>query len=430
MADQRWTNPRTWIALLLLVTVLTACGGDEAEPAADDGAGEPNADSASPSETPSSSAPEVPVVSTSEAPAAPPPDVDPPDELGAFEVGHVAFEAVDTDRDGRTIPIDIWYPVDPGTAGDAAAANLPLAPGIGLESEVAVDGAPVSERADQPLVVFSHGYEGINTQSLDLMETLASHGFVVVSPEHVGNSQSSPGDPFDAAAANRVPDVSLVIDTMVERNQDPADPFFDRLDENRVGVAGHSFGAMTAIGTTAGWAGAEPDPRVVAIVPISGVIDGELQSDERSGPYAGFTSSQLGAVEIPVLLMGGTEDENVPVENNTIAFEQLTGSPAVANVAITGATHTHFANVCTFGELLIGLGIAEEAWPDIGAADLVEPYGATCSPDVFPIEEAVRLQNLYTVAFLRRHQLGDEDYAWYLTEDFAETEPAITFESR
>ena len=42
------------------------------------------------------------------------------------------------------------------------------------------------------LLVFSHGYRAINTQSTDLMEALASHGFVVASPEHTGNAQGSP----------------------------------------------------------------------------------------------------------------------------------------------------------------------------------------------------------------------------------------------
>ncbi len=359
-----------------------------------------------------------------------PPDVDPPDELGSFEVGHTSFTAIDVERGNRSIPVDVWYPVDPGTSGAAEPTSLPLAPGIGLDSEVAVENLPVSDRRDQPLVIFSHGYEGINKQSVDLMETLASHGFVVAAPEHVGNSQSAPGDPFDVAAANRVPDVSFLIDTMTAKHREAADPFAGRLDEEHVSVVGHSFGAMTAIGTAAGWAGAEPDPRVVAIVAVSGVIDGELQQDDRSGPNAGFRSSQLEGVEIPVLLMGGTEDVSVPIANNDLAFDQLTGAPSVDKVSIVGATHNHFAAVCTFGQLLLDLGLTEDQWANVGAADLVDPYRSTCGPDAFPIDEAVRLQNLYAVSFLQRHQVGDERYGWYLTDEAATREPDVEFESR
>ncbi len=425
---------RDWIRVAVvgaaLLLVLAACSDGSSTADEDPEDADVPTERSGPSTTGDTSAVVEGAAADGDDDQAAPPDIDAPDALGPFEVGHTSFAAQDDDRGGRSIPVDVWYPVDPGSAGDAPATNLPLAPGIGLESEVAVENPPVSDRPDQPLVVFSHGYEGINTQSVDLVETLASHGFVVASPEHTGNSQASPGDPFDEAAANRVPDVSFLIDAMIERNGNPDDAFAGRLDGDNVAVVGHSFGGMTAIGMAAGWAGAEPDPRVTAIVPISAVIDGDLQQTERSGPNAGFTANQLAAVRIPVLLMGGTEDVSVPVENNDLAFEQLTDAPAVGKVAITGATHTHFANVCTFGELLIDLGIGEEAWPDIGAADLVEPYRATCTPDVFPIDEAVRLQNLYAVAFLKQHQLGDEDYGWFLTEAFAETEPDVTFEQR
>jgi len=213
---------------------------------------------------------------------------------------------------------------------------------------------------------------------------------------------------------------------MLSRTADPADVFFGALEEERIGVLGNSFGAMTAIGTAAGWAGADLDPRVDAILPVSAVIDGELQSDERSSPNAGFTQEQLERITVPTMLMGGTEDVNVFLENNEIAFSQLVNAPVVYRVDIIGANHTHFAEVCQIGDFLIEIGIGPDQWP-VFAADLIDPYEATCGPGVFPIEEANRLQNLYTVAFFRRHILGEEGYDFYLTPEFADTEPAINF---
>lgn len=357
-------------------------------------------------------------------------EVEAPDDLGPFEVGHTSFVAVDSERGGRALPVDVWYPVDPGSATGAANASLVLAPGIELRSTVSFEDSPVSNRREQPLVIFSHGYEGTNKQSVELMEVLASHGFVVAAPDHVGNSLFEPGDDFDVAASNRVPDVSFLIDTMVAKNADVSDPFGGRIDVGRVGVIGHSFGAMTALGTAAGWAGAVPDPRVVAVVAISGVIDGDLQLSEREGPNAGFSAAQLAEVKIPVMLMGGTEDVNVPIANNDIAFEQLIKAPVVNKVSIVGATHNHFAAVCTFGELLLGLGLNEDQWAGIGASELVEPYRTTCGPDAFPIESAVRLQNLYSVAFLKRHQIGDERYERFLSVEAATLEKVVEFEAR
>ena len=75
----------------------------------------------------------------------------------------------------------------------------------------------------------------------------------------------------------------------------------------------------------------------------------------------------------------------------------------------------------------IDSGITQESWPSLGAEALLAPYEATCSPEAFPIEEAIRLQNLYVVSFFKRHLLGQIEYDDYLTTDYANTEPAIGF---
>ncbi|MBW1907491.1 MAG: hypothetical protein JRJ24_19770, partial [Deltaproteobacteria bacterium] len=131
------------------------------------------------------------------------------------------------------------------------------------------------------------------------------------------------------------------------------------------------------------------------------------QSDERPSPNAGFTEEQLARITVPVMLIGGTEDINVPIGNNELAFAQMVNAPEVYKVDVIGATHNHFAAICPIANTLIDLGLGPESWPGIGAEALIEPYETTCGPDVLPIEEATRLQR-------------------YLTQEFAETEPKIT----
>ena len=355
--------------------------------------------------------------------------VDAPDQLGIYSVGHQRFTIVDTARGDRSIPVDLWYPVSPEQSG-GDATRYSLAGPIGLDSKVAFEEPPALNATDLPLLVFSHGYGGINTQSVTLVETLASHGFVVASPEHTGNAQGSLDDTFDAAAANRVPDVSSVIDSMLERSADSADLMYGRLDGGPIGVVGHSFGGMTAVGVAAGWAGASADARVQAIAPISAVIDGKLQGDTRDSPNAGFTADALGQIDIPVLLLGGTKDTSVPIENNQLAFDQMIDTPIIYKVDVIGANHTHFANVCDIGELLLDMGVEQDGWAGLGAEDLIDPYNATCTEEVFPVTEAIRLQSLFVVAFFKRHLLGVTGYGQYLTADYAVNEPDVAFDSR
>lgn len=411
-----------WVALAVLGQVAcTSSGGTDdpmvqvdngapsqpPPPAPDDTAPQPASDAGAPS--PEGALPETPAY--------------PPGAPGPYAVGHLSTEAVDDARGGRTLPLEVWYPVDASGAGAYPRTQYPLfEPILSLESELAREEAPVAEASDLPLVVFSHGYGSVNIQSIPLMETLASHGFVVVAPEHIGNSQGASEDDFDTAASKRVPDAIFVVDHMQARSQEPGDAFHTRLGA-RVGLVGHSFGGMTALGTKVGWAGAEPDARVGAIVPISAVIDGDLQEDDRGGPNAGFTEEQLARADAPVLLVAGTEDVDVPAENNAIAFDQLINAPAVYRLDIVGANHTHFANVCTFGDTLIANGIVEATWPLIGAGELVEPYEQTCTDTAAPVEEVDRLLGLFTVAFLRYHLLDEPEYAPYLTSQFAGQEP-------
>ena len=355
---------------------------------------------------------------------------EPPTALGSHKVGYLTFDATDASREDRNLVIDVWYPADAQAAVSAKPATYPLSAIFGMESEVALEDVGVESSKSLPLLVFSHGYGGINRQSIALMEALASHGFIVAAPEHTGNAQNSLTDSFDVAASNRVPDLSFVIDTMLARHQDSEDIFFGRIDEEFIGALGHSFGGMTTLGSACGWANAPADMRVKAIAPMSAVIDGDLQQAQRDSPYAGFSAEQLGSITVPTMLVGGTEDISVPIENNNIAFGQIIQAPILYKVDIAGANHTHFTNVCDIGDFLIETGFPKENWENMGAADLIEPYERTCSENSFPMGEFNRLLNLYVVSFFKAQLMGESVYEDYLTPDYAASEPAINFEAK
>jgi predicted dienelactone hydrolase len=342
--------------------------------------------------------------------------VDAPDAMGPYSVGHVRMEFIDVLRDNRSLPADIWFPAAKADIGDAINTIYPLQGPLGIESIVSFDDVPAAPGERRGLLIFSHGFGGTNTQSTALMEQLASQGFVIVSPEHTGNTNSDRSDPNPAA--NRVPDVSFIIDSLLALNDSQGDRFFETIDANKIGVLGHSGGGFTSIGAVTGYESTPADARVKAIMPISAAIAGSYSADD------------LALVSVPVLLMGGTLDTSVPITLNDFAFEALVSAPQVLQVDVVGATHTHFANICDIASWLIENGLTPDLWDSIGAAALTAPYLDTCSEDAFPIGRVLRLQNLYATAFFRYHLNGETGYGKFLEQGYAESELDIKFKSR
>ncbi len=335
----------------------------------------------------------------------------PPDQPGELAVGHFQATIVDASRDDRPLPLEIWYPAD-SVAWDAAVdfTSYPLVGDQGITSTVSKDVLLLPAESSYPLIVFSHGYGGVAIQSIRLMEHLASHGFVVVAPSHTGNIQgdTSSSDP----EADRYPDVAFVIDVMAYANVIPGNAFFGHVDANNCGVVGHSFGGMTAMFMAAGYGEFPADSRVKAIMPVA-------------ASSARLSDSQIARITIPTLLMVGTLDD---LQAETIrSFGLIQSAPDLFRVDVIGANHTHFANVCDIGQTLVDIGWAVETWPSRGVGVLVPIWESTCVPPAFSIEEATRLQNLFAAAHFRTYLSGDEEYASYLTSDYAENEPDIVF---
>lgn len=106
-----------------------------------------------------------------------------------------------------------------------------------------------------PVMVISHGL-GSDRQSFQyLAEHLASHGFAVLVPEHSGSNAKHMeallrGEAQEIAKpeefADRPLDVSFLLDTLEKLSQTDAQ-FRDRLDFDRIGAIGQSFGGYTVL---------------------------------------------------------------------------------------------------------------------------------------------------------------------------------------
>ena len=218
---------------------------------------------------------------------------------GSYKVLMKRGEFVDEARyneDGsvRTVPFKLYYPS-----------------GEGIEKA--------------PVIFWSHGYGGSRDGASFISRHLASLGYVLVHLTHYGTDSSlwegKPGHPWDVlrklkisreTTINRFYDVPFAFDQMISWAQENPD-VGAIMDFERVGMSGHSFGAMT----TQVMAGMKfpnaqqelfeiREPRFSAGILYSPVPIGHLTDVEPGQLYGG--------IDIPLLHMTGTDDAS-PLED-------------------------------------------------------------------------------------------------------------------
>ncbi|MFT6231979.1 MAG: putative dienelactone hydrolase [Myxococcota bacterium] len=306
-----------------------------------------------------------------------------PDEIGPLAIGTLEDE-VSGDTD---LPLQVWYPTL--TTGQprfvfAASAELGTAQ---------ADVAPICE-TPRPVVMFSHGNGGVRYQSVFLMEHLASNGFIVAAPDHVGNTLfDGEGSPRGEIAVRRPQDITRSFDRLVARSADEADPLAGCVDTDAgYAMVGHSFGGWTTLVLS----GAEPDLDALAthcetdgdfLCALTDAWDGPTNAAADSRIWAaipiapvGFTSLGVGlqAVAVPTLVIGGFEDTLTEwdVEVGPI-YDRLTTEPrGLAGLERTG--HYAFTNFCFDG-----------LFPN-------------CGGDILPLTDVYRITNGLALSWLRQ----------------------------
>ena len=367
-------------ALLAATSLLAACGDsddDTSSPATTDEAAEQETDAGSETEDETEDGTE----SEPEAPA--------PDRPGPYAVGRSTQQVTDPQRPERTLTVEVWYPA----ASAAEPTSYELIPGVAFDSDLSTVDAQPSDEAPFPVVVFSHGSGGLRQQSATIVETVASHGFVVVAADHAGNTAIDrllgTETEFGVSARNRVLDVGLLLDEL------EAGRLAGGLaDTEQIGVMGHSFGGFTALAVAGGYEDIAADPRVDAIVPLA-------PASSR------LTDEALTSIGIPMLIVTGSDDATTPVEDQSTRPLELASGPATF-VEIEGGSHEVVTNIC---DILAAVSAPGAEVPDgtIEAARALA--GETCDPGAaVDVAQAFDITERYAVSFFRQHLAGDDRY--------------------
>lgn len=233
---------------------------------------------------------------------------------GPFAVAHEYFDLVDASR--PTPPNDS----DPGAPTRTLKTNLwyPLA----------AAGGPAAAPGRHPVILYSHGFMSWGTEGRYLDEHLASHGYIVISPDFPLTNILAPGGPDVNDVVNQPADVRFLLDALLGFDRQPEHPLFGAVDAERVGAAGVSLGGMTTSLVT--YHATLRDPRIRAAISIA-------------GPGSMFDASFYATTDAPFLMIAGDIDAIVDYPSNALVAREMAGAKGTL-VTLHGATHTGFAN--------------------------------------------------------------------------------------
>ena len=291
----------------------------------------------------------------------------------------------------RPLETLLWYPAKAGTKESSHTVAI-FKTGV-----YAVDAAFPDGDRKYPLVLLSHGTGGSAFSLAWLAEALAREGYIVAALNHHGNTGAEPKYLLQGFLLwwERPRDIKAVLDRLLDDES-----LRDRIDRERIGVAGFSLGGYTALSAVgarlaigkwgndpASWErgsfgrlppeasfSMEDAKRMIGsegsvIESIKRADDGYL--DERIkaafviapplGPL--LNGESLGKIGVPVKIVVGSRDDQAGPEENAIPFAGRI--PGAELEILEGAGHFVFLCEGTLmGKLVDGRHLVDERGVD------------------------------------------------------------------
>lgn len=322
------------------------------------------------------------------------------EQYGAFSWQMTSIEMNDRSR-SRNFPVDLYLPQADGSGGMGVA----------------------------PVVVISHGLGSDRSTYAYLAKQLASYGFAVAVPEHPG-SNAEQLQALIAGTASEVTspsefvdrplDIKYLLDQLAQLNQ--SDPMIaGRLNVDRVGVVGQSFGGYTALAL----AGAQINFQQLALdceqegtfnlslllqcralelrQPLPNLQDARVRSIIAINPIG---SSLLGAedfakIQVPVMLISGSSDTITPALLEQIRPFTWLQTASKYLVLLQGGTHFSTIDV-----------------PPTSTEEVIQLPSEIIGPD--PALAQAYLKILGT-AFFQTYLAQNSNYQPYLTANYIQS---------
>lgn len=321
-------------------------------------------------------------------------------ERGPYEVSWTSYEFT-YDAVGepeRTIRVAAWYPTwtkwGPRDSSTARYYNL-------LNREGVVDTAEPALEGPLPVLVFSHGNSSFAEQSFYMTEFFASHGWLVLAPDHTGNTFfDNTGAINLSSALFRPQDITALLDDVYDL---PDDHIIAGMAGDDIVMSGHSFGGFTTLSSSgadfavddivAGCDSGELDQSLCdAFTPEQldrarmGFVDDRIDVAIPQTPAgAEVFRENLAMIDIPTLLMTAEFDVTLPNEEEGDPIWALMDAPSV-RLDMLNAGHFTYSNMC----------------------DIV-PVEDGCGEESIEPELAREIINAYSMAFARWHLWGVEE---------------------